>query len=160
MPFTNLALLVGAMPPPISQAPHIPACPVVHKLASTVEPVLVEDSGLVNCSVMVFRIYASYSNVFIQEQQVVGYWDTCLEGQGVFINYHNACNQQLYLSATTVVGGATAEVLDGATVEAVGGAQDTEAGGGAPDIAVVVVAGVAEEVDHPEAHAPPQVKPH
>ena len=63
------------------------------------------------------------------------------------------------MSATMVVGMAMAEALDGATVEVVGGevggARDTEAGGGAQDIAVAVA---VEEVDPLEVHEPPQVK--
>ena len=83
MAFTNPVLLVEAMlPPPISQPPHILECLVANKVVSTVELVLVEGFGQVNYAVM---NYGSDSNIFIQEQQVVGYWDIYLEGQGVLI---------------------------------------------------------------------------
>ena len=83
MAFTNPVLLVEAMlPPPISQPPHILECLVANKVVSTVELVLVEGFGQVNYAVM---NYGSDSNKFIQEQQVVGYWDIYLEGRGVLI---------------------------------------------------------------------------
>ena len=83
MAFTNPVLLVEAMlPPPISQPPRILECLVANKVVSTVELVLVEGFGQVNYAVM---NYGSDSNIFILEQQVVGYWDIYLEGQGVLI---------------------------------------------------------------------------
>ena len=86
MPFTDHVLLVEAMLPPISQPPpHTLVCLVDNKVVSTVELVLVEGSGQVSCSVMVYRVYMSYSNIFTQEQRVVGYWDICWERQGVLI---------------------------------------------------------------------------
>ena len=54
MPFTDHVLLVGAMLPPISQPPpRTLVCLVDNKVASTVELVLVEGSGQVNCIIMV-----------------------------------------------------------------------------------------------------------
>ena len=83
MAFTNPVLPVEVMlPPPISQLPRILECLVANKVVSTVELVLVEDFGQVNYAVM---DYGSDSNIFIEEQQVVGYWDIYLEGQGVLI---------------------------------------------------------------------------
>ena len=54
-----------------------------------------------------------------------------------------------------VLDGTMVEVVD-RDMEVVGGAQDTEAGDGVHDTAVVVAA-VVEEVDHLEVHEPLQV---